>query len=364
MRIDPHAPVNTPGPVLGLIFLLLAGCGGATTTEPTTFATEPTTLATEPTTLATEPTTTPLPAVESGWAALDVQGHRGARGLKPENTLPAFETALDLGVTTLELDLHLTADGVPVIWHDPGIGKEKCRRDPAATVAAPDPDSVVPGGDSLQISRLTLTQVQTYLCDRNPDASAYPDQDNAPTALAGANYHIISLAQLFDFVTAYAVAPGKSAAQRAGAEAVQFNAETKRRPQMPETIGDGFDGVNPGPFELAILELVDARGLTPRVVIQSFDHRSLWVIASVNEAIRLAALTSDAAQPAAYAAAGAAIWSPSYTSLTPTLLAEAHEAGLLVIPWTVNDPAVMRELLTLGVDGIISDRPDLVLGRP
>jgi hypothetical protein len=193
MRIDPHAPANTPGLVLGSILLLLAGCGGATTaepttvaTEPTTVATEPTTVATEPTTVATEPTTTSLPAVESGWAALDVQGHRGASGLKPENTLPGFETALDLGVTTLELDLHLTADGVPVIWHDPSISKEKCRRDPAATVAAPDPDGVVPEGNSLQISRLTLAQVQTYLCDRNPDASAYPDQDNAPTALAGA----------------------------------------------------------------------------------------------------------------------------------------------------------------------------------
>ena len=244
MRIDPHAPANTPGLVLGSILLLLAGCGGATTaepttvatepttvatepttvatepttvaTEPTTFATEPTTFATEPTTFATEPTTTSLPAVESGWAALDVQGHRGASGLKPENTLPGFETALDLGVTTLELDLHLTADGVPVIWHDPAIAKEKCRRDPAATVAAPDPDSVVPEGNSLQISRLTLAQVQTYLCDRNPDASAYPDQDNAPTALAGANYHIISLAQLFDFVIAYAVAPEKSARSERG----------------------------------------------------------------------------------------------------------------------------------------------------
>jgi glycerophosphoryl diester phosphodiesterase len=295
-------------------------------------------------------------------ASFDVEGHRGARGLKPENSLPAFETALDLGVTTLELDLHYTADGVVVVWHDPTLDNSKCGLEPMATVAAPDPDSLVKGGDALLISQLSFDQVKAYRCDRNPEPDRFSDQDNSPTLLAGDNYHIVSLAELFDFVARYSQSEQKSAAQRENARRVQFNIETKRVPDQPQAIGDGFDGQKPGPFEQAILELVEEYGLTDRVIIQSFDHRSLWAVRSVNQEIRLAALT--AGTPVAigqYASHGATIWSPDYTLLTPNLIAEAHEAGLQIIPWTVNEPEAMRQLIEWGVDGIISDRPDWLL---
>ncbi len=295
---------------------------------------------------------------------IDAEGHRGARGLKPENTLPAFETALDLGVDTLELDLHYTSDGVVVLWHDDKIVKDKCRLDPDADTDAPDPDSLIKWGDALMISQLTLEQLKAYQCDRNPDEDAFPEQNNAPTTLAGGNYRPVALAELFDFVQAYSQSEEKSEAQRANAAQVQFNVETKRKPDNPKAISDGFDGQNPGPFELEILRLIDEYGLEDRVIIQSFDFRSLWAIHSVNDTIRLAALSRKAgsADLPDIAANGAGIWSPKYSTLTEPLVSKAHKLGLQVIPWTVNDPDDIRAMLEMGVDGIISDRPDILLG--
>ncbi|KAA3658386.1 MAG: hypothetical protein DWQ04_25285 [Chloroflexi bacterium] len=292
----------------------------------------------------------------------DAQGHRGARGLKPENSLPAFETALDLGVTTLELDLHYTSDGVVVIWHDDKIENDKCGLDPNSTIETPDPDSLVKWGEALLISRLTFAQVQAYRCDRNPDPDRFPAQNNTPTPLAGDDYGIISLEELFQFVETYSTSDQKNEQQQANALQMLFNIETKRKPDSPKAINDGFDGRNAGPFELEILRLVAAFDLEDSVTIQSFDHRSLWAIRAVNDSIQLAALTSrGSADITGFAENGANIWSPNYNSLTPELVSKAHKVGLLVIPWTVNETAVMHTLIDMGVDGIISDWPDLLL---
>ncbi len=293
--------------------------------------------------------------------SIDAQGHRGARGLKPENTLPAFETALDLGVDTLELDLHYSSDGVVVIWHDDEIEKDKCGLDPETAVDTHDPDSLIGWGEGLMISNLTFEQVQAYLCDRNPDEDRFPEQNGRMTAVAGKNYHISSLAELFNFVNAYSQSPEKSEEQRANAALVQFNIETKRKENKDKGINDGFDGENPGPFELEILRLVKEYRLEDRVIVQSFDHRSLWAIRSVNETIRLAALSINQIDLDEIAANGADIWSPKASVLTASLVEEAHALGLQVIPWTVNAPDNMGALIEMGVDGIISDRPDLLL---
>ena len=290
----------------------------------------------------------------------DIEGHRGARGLKPENTLPAFETALDLGVTTLELDLHFTADEVVVIWHDDVIESDKCRLDPDTAIDVPDPD------ESPFISQLTFEQIQAYRCDRNPVPDQFPDQNHEATALAGDNYHMLSLEALFDFVEMYAESEDKSEAQRENAQRVQFNIETKRKPDNPQAINDGFDGVNAGAFELAILELVEKRNLVDRVIIQSFDHRSLWAVRAENESIRLAVLTFGTRPPLAdFATYDVAIWSPYYGDLTPDLMRTINISPRLkdvqLIPWTVNDECTARSLIDQGVDGIISDFPDMLL---
>lgn len=289
----------------------------------------------------------------------DAQGHRGARGLLPENTLPSFEASLDLGVTTLELDLHFSQDGHVMIWHDPIIDNEKCRLPDGTPNDTPDPRNPI---RRIFISQQPAEVIQRYQCDLNPDEDRFPNQTAQAMPLAGNNYHIPTLTELFEFVDAYAQNENKTELQRMNAAQVQFNIETKRVPDSPENIGDGFTGGEAGPFELAILTLVESYGLENRVIIQSFDHRSLQTIRAINSDIRLAALTTRGADNVkVYNGYGFDIWSPRASDLTPELLEEAQSLGLLVIPWTINDTAEMATLIEMGVDGIITDRPDLLL---
>lgn len=286
----------------------------------------------------------PAPDAELG---LDVQGHRGVRGLRPENTLPAFELALDLEVTTLELDVHLTADDVVVVWHDPTVSSKKC------SGAGPD--------DAPAIRALSRAQLSAFRCDRNPSPERFPQQRALAAPLAGDAYHIPTLLELFDLVDAYTRAPGKSESQRRNAERVIFNIETKRVPDHPEYIGDAFDGVSAGILETRLLDIVRAQGLLDRFVLQSFDHRSLWAARRLEPRLSLAALTDRDADIESYADKGASIWSPNHEILSPALLSRAETAGLDVIPWTVNDRRAMRRLIDWGVDGIITDRPDALI---
>ena len=120
--------------------------------------------------------------------------------------------------------------------------------------------------------------------------------------------------------------------------------------------------VNPAAVAKAVVQLVEERGLVDRTIVQSFDHRSLWAVRRLNPNIRLSALTERGRfDPLSYAGQGAAIWSPQASTLTPALIQATHKAGLAVIPWTVNDPDDMQRLIDLGVDGLITDRPDLLL---
>jgi len=300
----------------------------------------------------------PEPGPSAG-VGYDLQGHRGARGLRPENTLPAVEAALDAGVSTVELDLHLSSDGRVVVWHDPLIEPSKCGVEPEKSGSLPDPDVLVAGSVELMVSRLTVAELGDFRCDRNPDPAGLPDQIASDSGLAGDEYGIVEVAQVFDFVDAYARADTTPEARRAGR--VMFNLELKRRPDHPGYIGDDFDGVAPGAFELSLLQEIDARELRDRVVVQSFDHRSLWAMGSIAPEIRLAVLTrrGDPTDFDGWVVRGAAIWSPDWREVDEAKLVAAHAAGLEVIPWTVNDPDLMRRLLEQGVDGIITDRPDL-----
>lgn len=279
---------------------------------------------------------------------VDWQGHRGARGLRPENTLPGFELALDLGVDTLELDLHLTADDRVVVWHDPLIEESKCGTDLAGT----------------RVRELTADQLRSLDCRSNPDTGRFPDQKPDSGTLVGDDYGIVTLAELFAFVGNYQRSDAKTAEQRSNAATVRFNIETKRKPDDPAAIGDGFDGSRMGLFEQAVVDATLAANLVDRVTVQSFDHRSLWVLAEEYPELSLAALTRrndriDQDTLSGLIDRGAQIWSPDYRSLTADNVEAAHDLGLAVIPWTVNDPSEMAELLELGVDGIITDRPDL-----
>jgi glycerophosphoryl diester phosphodiesterase len=291
-----------------------------------------------------------------GAYALDIQGHRGARGLAPENTLPAFARALAIGVTTLELDCAVTKDGVVVVSHDPAFNPDTAR--------GPDGKWLEKAGPALWA--LTYKELQRYDVGRLNPASAYAKR--WPEQRAADGTRIPRLADLFALV------------KKSGNEIVRFNIETKISPLAPaQTTG-------PEDFVRKLLSAVRSAGMVERTAIQSFDWRTLQVVQKEAPEIPTVYLTVEkgfmdsiqADQPSSpwtagfhvgryggslprmVKAAGGAVWSPYYAETTRSQVKEAQSLGLKVVVWTVNEPADMRRLIEWGVDGIISDRPDLL----
>lgn len=285
-------------------------------------------------------------------ASFDVQGHRGARGLRPENTLPSFERALTVGVDTLETDLHFSSDDALIVWHDATIDERLCRIDPRAQAPLPPAPSTRP-----RIRSLAAAQLRKYRCDLVSGAEQRAESE----LVSGDDYHLLELSELFDFVVRYSSDPRVPEAQRTRAARIRFDVETKRSLDDPTAIDDGFDGTQPGPFERALVALIRARGLEDRVIVQSFDGRSLRAVRMLSSSITTSFLTVGAETPDNVRATGAAIWSPSGGFAMRNAVTAAHRAGLRVIPWTINDPTQFRVLLGNEVDGVITDRPDLML---
>ena len=288
-------------------------------------------------------------------SAFDLQGHRGARGLAPENTLPAFERALELGVTTLELDIAITSDGVLVIHHDPTLNPATTRDSSGQFLERRGP----------ALHALSWAQVQTYdvgrLNPRSDYARNYPDQQ----PLDGTR--IPRLSDLFELV------------KRRGDDKVRFNIETKLTPLKPD------ETPAPEAFARAVVDEIRKGGMAARSQIQSFDWRTLQVVQKIAPEIPTVYLTAQqswldnigAGRPEGSAwtagfqhrehgsvakmikAAGGSLWSPYFGDLDPQKVKEAQSLGLKVVVWTVNDPALMARMIDLGVDGFITDRPDL-----
>jgi len=295
----------------------------------------------------------------------DLQGHRGARGLKPENTLPSFEVALDLGVTTIETDVHLTRDGVPILVHDALVSERLWRLQPGA--AAPEPAS------HPLVSTLTLAQVRGYEASVNPDPVRFPKQDPALTPLArlyaerhGMNpYTPPTLAELFDFVAAYSselgVLAGKTTAEQAKARQTRLDLELKRVPFYPMVIGDDFDGDSPALLERKVVECMLAAGMLERTLVRSFDHRSVRALRQLEPRLTASILTAETApiDPGELALqSNAQIYCPDFRFLDLPQLRRAHAKGVRVVPYTVNEPADWQRLLAWEVDGVTTDFPD------
>jgi len=260
----------------------------------------------------------------------DLQGHRGARGLAPENTLPGFERALSLGVDTLELDVGVTRDGVVVIHHDRRLNPDLARGPDGKWVGAPAPT----------IFSLSYQELQRYDVGRIKPGSEYARRFPHQKPVDGAR--IPRLAALFS------IAP----------PSMKFNIETKLVPEAPE------ETLAPEPFARALIAEVRKAGVAARTTIQSFDFRILAVVQREAPEIATAYLTSGAkgeAVPRMVHEAKGAIWSPNFQDLDPRALAVARELGVRVVAWTVNEPADIARVLGMNVDGIISDYPDRVL---
>jgi glycerophosphoryl diester phosphodiesterase len=289
----------------------------------------------------------------------ELQGHRGARGLRPENTLPSFEVALDVGVAAMETDLHLTQDGVVVVCHDPRLSGMLC--------------SQLPFPEGTPLSRLTAPQVRLCRADRNLDPRRFPEQraEATPVAtqFAQANgldpFGIPTLVDLIAFTNAYAgesgAAVGKTDKQRERAGRVRFDLELKRVPYYPEAIGDDFLGETAGLLERHVVAALTAAGVEERTRVRSFDHRCVRALRQLEPRIAGAVLIAetapvDAAEIARRATAD--VYCPNYLFLDAYQVRQAHAGGVRVLPWTANDAAVWERLLSWGVDGITTDFPD------
>jgi glycerophosphoryl diester phosphodiesterase len=293
--------------------------------------------------------------VPSATMAFDLQGHRGARGLVPENTLEAFTAALAIGVTTLELDLAMTKDGVLVVSHDSRLNPDHTRGPDGKFLAAEGP----------AIRSLTLDEVRQYDVGRLKPGSSYAATFSEQRGMDG--IRIPPLSAVFDLV------------QQAKADHVRFNIETKLTP------GSGADTPDPEAFAAALAKAVRDASLATRVTVQSFDWRTLMAMRRIAPEIDRVCLSIDGGggdtlrrgQPGAspwtagldiddfggsaprlVAATGCTVWSPNHRNVTPEALAEAGALRLQVIPWTVNDRADMARLIQMGVSGIITDYPD------
>jgi glycerophosphoryl diester phosphodiesterase len=279
----------------------------------------------------------------------DLEGHRGTRGLRPENTLAAFGKALQTGVTTLELDTGVTKDGVVVVSHERRISSLECQ------------DT---GGNHVVgqlIKDLTYAQIQTLDCGTRHPANPATDpfvgtQESVPGT------HMPKLAQVFEL------------AKRYGAENIQFDIETKIDP----TVSDTVDYVT---FTQKVLAVIQQAGAVKNSLLQSFDWRTLVESKRELPELRTVALAqvptiypgtpwtagvpiaADAWTGGSLAQAarsiGASVLSARFQDITDPLIAAAHQRELLIVPWTVNDAAVMRSLIDRGVDGLITDYPNI-----
>ena len=293
-------------------------------------------------------------AVPASAGGFDLQGHRGARGLAPENSLPAFTKALAIGVSTLELDVGITADHQVVVSHDSRLSPSLVRDASGAWLSQPTP----------ALYQLTLERLQRFDSGRIAPGSRYARR--FPEQIGQDGVTIPTLAQV------------AALTKRLGNHRVRFNIETKLRP-------DRADETPPvAVFVDLLLAAIKRAGITDRVSIQSFDWRSLRRVQGIAPNIPTVYLTAQqrwldnlqagrpgtspwtagldidehgGSVPRLIKAAGGSIWSPYHKELDGPQLQEAHALGLKVVVWTVNDDWRMAELIELGVDGIITDYP-------
>ncbi len=251
-----------------------------------------------------------------------VHGHRGARARRPENTIPAFQYAIEQGVDALEMDMAVTKDNVIVISHDPILEPPVC--------TGPAPRAV--------IHELTLAEVRQWDCGavQNPK---FPLQQATPGT------RMPTLDEVFDL---------------ASRGSFDYNIETKSFPDKPQYTPP------PDVFARMVLDKIRQHRLEKRIILQSFDFRTLVAMRKLAPEIRLSALVENDQRPFAEIAAEAAraeIVSPEFHLVTPEKVEAAHRAGVQVVPWTANTPQDWDRLIRAKVDAIITDDPAALIAH-
>ncbi len=266
----------------------------------------------------------------------DVQGHRGARGLLPENTVPAFLRALELGVTTLELDTVIARDATVVVSHEPWMSAAICSQ-PDGTPVPQEQEQ------TFRLFEMTYDEVARYDCGRRGNPR-FPTQAALPAVKP-------RLRDVIEAAEAYAAAHDRPPPR--------YNIETKARPDW-----DGVFTPDPETFTRLLYDVLVETGVKDRATLQSFDVRTLQAGRRLDPSWHLALLVEqeeDRGLEANLDVLGflPEVYSPDSQLVDEALVAAAHAKGLLVIPWTVNTMDEMQRLKALGIDGVITDYPDL-----
>lgn len=269
----------------------------------------------------------------------DWQGHRGARGLLPENTVPAFLLALEYAyLTTLELDIAVSKDGQLIVSHEPWLSHHICSYPDGRPVSKADEDE-------LAIFQMTAEAVQQYDCGKRGN-EAFPEQKPM---------------EVYKPLLSEIVLAAEQRAKDMDRKLPRYNIEIKSRPEW-----DGTKTPDPTTFARLLLQEIERLGIKDRSCIQSFDTRALEAVHELDPTMVTAYLVEELdslEKNLAKLSFTPTIYSPHYMLVTGNMVAQIHERGMQIIPWTVNDTENMAALKELGVDGIITDYPDRIPGE-
>lgn len=269
----------------------------------------------------------------------EVHGHRGCRGLRPENTLPGFLHAVALGVDFLEMDVVISADRQVVVSHDPWLAAHLCR------------DAAGHSITSVQERQYNLYQMP-YAAIRQCDCGTWPNPSFPLQQLVAAPKPLLR----------EVLAVTEALPRPPGVKRLRYSIEIKCTPS-----GDHLYHPRPAQFLALVLAELVAADVMPLTTLLCFDPRVLRLArAQLGSSLALCLLSEDGQSwPAAVAELGFQpdVFGPNYESVTPAAVSEIRRLypGTSLVPWTVNNPFDMRQLLSLGVDGLTTDYPDRLL---
>ncbi len=270
-----------------------------------------------------------------GKDSFDWQGHRGTRGLLPENTIPAFIKAVELGVNTLELDIAISKDRIPIVSHDPWMSPEICSKPDGTPVTEEE-------AKDLKIYGMTYAEIKQYDCGSRGNPHFEEQQ--------AMKVHKPSLRDMVTAVEAYC--------KKNQLPVPFYNIEIKSRPEWDDVFAP-----KPDVFASLLLAEMTSLGINDRANIQSFDPRSLHVVKKAAPGMPLALLVeNEDGVDANLARLGFVpqIYSPYFPLLDKKAVEKLHAKGMKVIPWTVDETDKMEQLIDMGVDGIITDYPNRI----
>ncbi len=268
---------------------------------------------------------------------LDIQGHRGARGLYPENTITAFIHAVKLGVNTLEMDVVISKDAQIIVSHEPWMNSAFCTK---------------PNGDELEknpeekynLYNMTYSEIASFDCGKRVN-NEFPLQKNMPE-------HKPLLSEVIKKVDAFT--------RQNNLPYINYNIEIKSEPSL-----DGIFNPAPAVFVNLVYSEIKKQNIISRTTLQSFDVRALQEIRKRDANIKIGLLVENnegLEKNLSRLDFLPNIYSPEYILVTNQLIKKLHSLHIQVIPWTVNEISDMKKLISMDVDGIITDYPDRAVG--